>query len=127
MDFDMGKYEYMDRKGELLRTGTHIFMAHATYLGGYISEGSHYFPPMPQLRAGLENYGEHLPGRLSGFPPNHEEFDFLDNYVIPKQMQHELRYDAESVFWLLLWWAIQANQTSPDGKMITSENITGTN
>ncbi|CAG8735121.1 11862_t:CDS:2, partial [Acaulospora colombiana] len=114
IDFDMGEVLNDETKGgPKPRTGTPIFMA-GVVRSGKINEGPHYFPPMPQLQAGLENYLKHLPSRLEAFPPNQEADKRLHDDMILEKFQHELRYDAESVFWLLLWWAIQAKPEASD-------------
>jgi len=63
-------------------------------------------------------YEEHLPERLESFPqPPEEDQDFVSltipgnvntsvDYLRGLPWSHELRHDAESVFWLLVWWAI---------------------
>jgi len=62
-------------------------------------------------------YEEHLLERLQSFPQPPENQD-LASLMVPRDVDmsvdglrglpwtHELRHDAESVFWLLVWWAI---------------------
>jgi hypothetical protein len=77
--------------------------------------------PMPQLSAGHDVYDRAIGDRLIAFPPNEKESEdsrgddkILDPFI------HQLRYDAESVFWLLLWWALQAQPDgeNPEGRLI---------
>jgi hypothetical protein len=73
--------------------------------------GIYGLPPMPavalQLRASYESL---LNGRLKAFPPNNVEYLLVPEgkKMGSSEFQHLLRYDAESVFWCLLWWCIQA-------------------
>ncbi|PVF91555.1 hypothetical protein CPB86DRAFT_316357 [Serendipita vermifera] len=115
IDFDMGEVIDEENGGEPKpRTGTPIFMARVVR-SGKVLKGAHHFPSMPQLQAGLEGYRKHLSGRLEAFPPNGEVDIRLKEEKPLKNFRHELRYDAESVFWLLLWWAIQAKPVTSDG------------
>ncbi|PVF98010.1 hypothetical protein CPB86DRAFT_390372 [Serendipita vermifera] len=63
---------------------------------------------MPQLDDGAARYKDCVGERLEVFKPN----SFISKKEKkPKSVevfQHKLRYDAESVFWLLLWWSMQA-------------------
>ncbi|CAG8649435.1 2327_t:CDS:2, partial [Acaulospora colombiana] len=52
--------------------------------------------------------GEVLKDETEGEPKPRTTSKYLEDEILLEQFQHELRYDAESVFWLLLWWAIQA-------------------
>ncbi|PVF95885.1 hypothetical protein CPB86DRAFT_710269 [Serendipita vermifera] len=115
IDFDMGEILNDGIKGEPMpRTGTPIFMARVVR-SGKIREGPHHSPPMPQLQVGLERYRKHLPSRLETFPPNQAVDKRIYDEIILENFHHELRYDAESVFWLLVWWAIQAKPKASEG------------
>jgi hypothetical protein len=75
--------------------------------------GTDIFPPMAQLGAGHDVYNKTVDDRPKAFPPNEMEWcskkaQVLDPFV------RQLRYDAESVFWLLLWWAVQAQPNGDD-------------
>jgi hypothetical protein len=72
-----------------------------------ISPGSHDFWPMPQLSDRAIRYKECVGNRLRDFPPNEWETVELDEERVLEPFQHRLRHDAESVFWLLLWWSMQ--------------------
>ncbi|PVF91556.1 hypothetical protein CPB86DRAFT_878448 [Serendipita vermifera] len=114
IDFDMGEIKGREIAGvRKERTGTPIFMARVVRSGRILS-GSHHFPAMPQLEAGLENYSKHLPNRLTTFAPNRAEEQYLEEDQVLEHFQHQLRYDGESAFWLLLWWAVQAKPLTPE-------------
>jgi len=79
--------------------------------------GSHDLPPMPAVCPELLAQHDHtLKARLEAFPENQEETIKIkrDSAMDPDTFRHQLRYDAESVFWCLLWWCIQAK---PAGKL----------
>ena len=71
-------------------------------------EGAYYLPPMPTMA--IARYQIALGNRLKTFPPNTEEHIRIPQFSTMEsgKFQHLLRYDAESVFWCLLWWCIQA-------------------
>jgi hypothetical protein len=73
-----------------------------------IEPGDHVFYPMPQLQDGHARYQEYLGKRLEEFPMNAVETVELNSDSIISRFSYQLRHDAESAFWLLLWWAIQA-------------------
>jgi hypothetical protein len=78
-----------------------------TVRAGFRREGNHLFRPMPQLGVAHAVYHESVGDRLQIFPPNEKESCDLDEDEPLSPFQHNLRYDAESVFWLLLWWSLQ--------------------
>jgi hypothetical protein len=88
-----------------------------------ILKGHHIFPPMPQLDDAQKTYERHLSARLKEFPLNEEERRKLIEHQFIESFQHHLRYDAESVFWLLLWWAIQAQPKSTKFKPEDIDNL----
>jgi hypothetical protein len=103
--------------------GTPIFTARAV-VSCKQRRGKYILEPMPQLdqeNGAYKAYDAAIPDRLRAFPPNKEE-----RYEIPidkeiNPFKHKLQYDAESVFWLLLYWAIRAcpvENTSPASKKI---------
>jgi hypothetical protein len=126
IDFDMGEDEeqedngkgphartvrqYPDMRRSLLMPypqGTPIFMARAV-ISGTQKKNQSFLVPMPQLDHGNEAYKAAVPDRLTAFPPNKMEVSEIlyDRPLDP--FKHKLKYDAESVYWLLLWWAIHA-------------------
>jgi hypothetical protein len=69
--------------------------------------------PLPQLEGlTLERYTACVGKRVGDFPEN-KSLDYrIPTKTVIKQYSHRLSYDAESILWLLLWWAIQAQ---PEG------------
>ena len=76
--------------------------------------GKHFIFSMPQLSAGHDVYERTIGDRLIAFPPNKSEFHPSRNDKLNEPFTHQLRYDAESVFWLLLWWALHAQPKVDD-------------
>jgi hypothetical protein len=76
---------------------------------------------MPQLDEGKARYKECVGARLTAFPDNSRELlDVKKNQVLPVFV-HKLRYDAESVFWFLLYWCVLAKpETDPNPEEIPS-------
>jgi hypothetical protein len=73
--------------------------------------GVYKLPPMPAVAPQLHTRYESLfKGRLEAFPPNNAEYLEVPEgeEMGSSEFRHLLRYDAESVFWCLLWWCIQA-------------------
>jgi hypothetical protein len=73
--------------------------------------GFFMLPPMPGIDSKLQSsYQEMLEGRVKAFPINEQELLAMSSVEDAPldEFQHLLRYDAESAFWLLLWWCIQA-------------------
>ena len=90
--------------------GTPTFVARAV-VSCRQKEGIYILMPMPQfdqVNEAYEAYKDAVPDRLETFLPNKEKYyrNASDKPYDP--FKHKLQYDAESVFWLLLWWAIQA-------------------
>jgi hypothetical protein len=75
-------------------------------------EGTAKLPPMPDVAT--EHCQSMLKARLEDFPGNKPEIIDIpsDSALAPNEFRHLLRYDAESVFWCLMWWCIQAQ---PEG------------
>ncbi|PVF98015.1 hypothetical protein CPB86DRAFT_705832 [Serendipita vermifera] len=89
------------------RTGAPYFMARAVRTPE-ISPGTHLFPPMPELFAGAARYQQFNGDRFPMPHPNELLWEEQDDYKLLEPFHHKLRYDAESVFWLLLWWCMLA-------------------
>jgi hypothetical protein len=90
--------------------GTPTFIARAV-VSSRQKRGTYTLMPMPQFDQAPEAYKAYeaaVPGRLRAFPKNIERLYRLPNDIPHEPFKHELQYDAESVFWLLLWWAISA-------------------
>jgi hypothetical protein len=75
-------------------------------------EGIAKLPPMPDVAT--EHCRKLLKTRLENFPGNQPETIDIpsDTALASNEFRHLLRYDAESVFWCLMWWCIQAQ---PEG------------
>jgi hypothetical protein len=70
--------------------------------------GKYTLPAMPHLSDGHDIYEKAVGNRLTLFPPNKPEpYTMADDKSL-EPFIHKLRYDAESKFWLLVWWALQA-------------------
>lgn len=57
-------------------------------------------------------YDDIFPNRLSRFQRSPGDRHMVDIGAPPNSWRHELRHDAESAFWLLVWWVVNA---APDG------------
>lgn len=92
---------------------------------GHRAKGTYSFFPIPSLTNGKELYQKHLQKRLDKFnnPMEKEEYRNSKEPLKLDPFIHKLRYDAESVFWLLIYWAMQAQ---PDDKKYPEEGINST-
>lgn len=64
---------------------------------------------MPQLEGfALERYNACVGNRIGEFPENDNVVYWIEKTETIRE-SHRLSYEAESILWLLLWWAIQAN------------------
>jgi hypothetical protein len=98
-----------------LRIGTPEFMARLVRIPTIsASPVPLHHVPMPQLKGdALELYEKHVGKRLSEFPENKMlTYEIKKGKDIRNDYKHRLSYDAESILWLLLYWAIQI-QPSP--------------
>jgi hypothetical protein len=81
-------------------------------------------PDMPDVAPELqERYKSTLENRVNDFPLNTGEVIEIeqDSMANSSKFQHRLRYDAESVFWCLLWWCMQAKpKDQPDEPIPTA-------
>jgi len=105
--------------------GTPIFMARAAVAGHplVVNERSFYLYDLPLLSDKARRlYEAKSPERLKRFPqPAVDQNEILctleSTEVAPRHLKslpwsHEPRHDAESAFWLLVWWAVHL--LSPD-------------
>ena len=90
--------------------GTPLFMARAVGRGGPLPA---VFAAVPGIPDSPGPYGEVHPDRVKKFPGSNEEIIINPKRVGDesqksqlKRWRHELQHDAESVFWLLLYWAM---------------------
>ena len=89
--------------------GTPLFIARAVEQGGHVPA---FYAPVPGIPESPARYAEFHPDRVKEFPSSIEWLPFDQAWVSdesqksqPKGWRHELEHDAESVFWLLLYWA----------------------
>lgn len=59
--------------------------------------------------------------RLANFPPNTDKHHIAPQPAGRRQFAHQLRHDAESIFWLLVWWMMLAR--GPTGTSESSGRI----
>ena len=84
-------------------------------------------PPIPAFLPGIPNspdiYAKAHPDRVKKFPSGQAERILVDPDDLDRSQgyswRHELNHDAESIFWLLLYWAMVAQ---PEGTS-SKENI----
>ncbi|KAH9993585.1 hypothetical protein BJV77DRAFT_961818 [Russula vinacea] len=107
VDFNLGEdLEYKKHEKCTERTGTPIFMSQAVEQG----------KPVPLI----------IPyGALFHYVPKEEVKELVDPFKLKNQSQdngwkHELDHDVESVFWLLLYWAMVAQPEGRPGEYINS-------
>ena len=102
--------------------GTPLFIARAVELRQAVSlpKGVAVVPAIPDS---LAEYSLKHPARTNKFSSSKKLF--LDPETVSSrshQWRHELEHDAESVFWLLLYWAMVVQPKSP-AKKIPNEAI----
>ena len=94
--------------------GTEMFMARAVRAGGPLGDVGDrpWYQKVPELSQKAHVYGDVFPDRLSRFqcspgsPDDH--IVKVGGHPDSSSWRHELRHDAESVFWLLVWWVVNA-------------------
>ncbi|KAI0278002.1 hypothetical protein BGY98DRAFT_1078782 [Russula aff. rugulosa BPL654] len=97
---------------QIHRTGTPIFIAREVERGGHLSPVVHIVPEIPNCP---DPYAKVHPDRVERFSGLNKQV-FIDPKQLrdksqksqPKGWRHELQHDAESIFWLLLYWAMVA-------------------
>ena len=103
-----------------------MFMARAIRAGRPLGEVGDlaWYEKVPELSQKAQAYRDVFPDRLKRFQnsPGSPNRHIVDIGAPPNSSSwhHELRHDAESVFWLLVWWVVNA---TPDG--CTSEMPVG--
>jgi hypothetical protein len=73
---------------------------------------------MPDLIVGAERYKIVRKARSDRFPARPKDRQIFERTTPEKDWYHELRHDAESCFWLLIWWAIHLR---PDHNEVASK------
>ena len=61
---------------------------------------------VPPISNSPDPYSEAHPDRVTEFKAPMENFIFNPRIESPGEWRHELDHDAESVFWLLFYWAM---------------------
>ncbi|KAI0283158.1 hypothetical protein BC826DRAFT_239977 [Russula brevipes] len=89
------------------RTGTPIFIARAVEMGKAVPLPM-FGGIIPQVPKIPEPYSQRHPERIKKFPPMESELKRPSEDGTNSQFRHELDHDAESVFWLLLYWVVGA-------------------
>ncbi|PVF93615.1 hypothetical protein CPB86DRAFT_789947 [Serendipita vermifera] len=89
-------------------TGTPMFMARRQR-GLFLRRGIYELPAIPQVSQNLTEYYKRLfPERLDKFLPNEPKIvRILEEIKLEYDLYH-LRYEAESLFWVLLFWCMTA-------------------
>jgi hypothetical protein len=73
--------------------------------------------PMPQLsQHALDRYNDCVGTRIKEFPANAKHYYSIAKDVPMETYSHRLSYDAESILWLLLYWAIQIQPEGGGGQ-----------
>lgn len=95
-------------------------MAVALRRGG-VGKAVDMIPAMPEIHSKLlSHYRALLPNRVQEFPANEEEILQAPAETFEAGFEHLLRYDAESVFWCMYWWLIQAKPKDSQGNKLNS-------
>ena len=90
-----------------LRIGTSEFMARLVRIPEIKASMGVGLWPMPAVPA-LQRYtSDFVGGRVKDFPENKTLFYYIPTDQRITSYSHKLSYDAESILWLLLYWAIQ--------------------
>ena len=104
-----------------------MFMARAVRAGGPLGEVGDrpWYQKVPELSQKAHVYGDVFPARLTRFQhspgsPNRHTVD-IDAPPDPSSWHHELRHDAESAFWLLVWWVVNAAPANGCTSIIPNE------
>lgn len=80
--------------------------------GPLILKGIYAIPGMPPVTGRLASHYEHLlPSRFNKFQVEDEELVRITDHKTLEYRQHYLRYEAESLFWNLLYWCMTAQPT----------------
>ncbi|PPQ88346.1 hypothetical protein CVT26_013159, partial [Gymnopilus dilepis] len=115
IDFDCGQ----NMLAENDPSGTPRFIARAVSSGGPVKPPSQlpyvHFMPIPQLRGKSGGmYERKFPDRVNAFQ-NAKQAETV-KAVSEAKWRHSLYHDAESAFWLLVWWLVNAipeHETKP--------------
>ena len=91
--------------------GTPVFVARAVELGHAMAPPprSFFIPAMPESPV---PYTSNHPDRIERFPVHAQIAKEPSKDTMNRKWRHGLDHDAESVFWLLVYWAVSAQ---PEG------------
>ncbi|KAI9459328.1 hypothetical protein F5148DRAFT_1016752 [Russula earlei] len=126
VDFDLAEHLGPENgdKTRIDRTGTPIFIARAVEWGAPVPPTYTRVPGIPQS---CSPYATAHPDRVKEFSSLIEKQHFdpdlrcIDDKKVKKsrdEFRHELNHDAESVFWLLLYWAMVVQPENGHKEMI---------
>ncbi|KAH9962319.1 hypothetical protein BGW80DRAFT_1448496 [Lactifluus volemus] len=110
VDFNLAEYLEAETSPKITRTGTPLFIARAVERGGPVPLGKRALvPAIPECP---KEYALKHSDRKKQFPENTPDRRIQSEGIQSQgdqlEWRHELEHDAESVFWLLLYWAMVA-------------------
>ena len=97
-----------------------MFMARAVRRGGPLGRfgAPAWFQKVPELSQKAQVYGDVFPERLTRFQQSPGSPDDhivrVGTHPDSSSLRHELHHDAESAFWLLVWWVVNAAAPTDD-------------
>jgi hypothetical protein len=99
-----------------MRIGTPLFQARLIRDSKVRQNPYAFFvKPLPQLTGNaLTSYMKMVPNRIAKFGKDEQLVYSVEEIVDTAPYSHRLSYDAESILWLLLWWAIQIQPDEPN-------------
>jgi hypothetical protein len=100
-----------------------LFIARAVERGGPVPP---VFARVPGIPNSPDRYADAHPDRVKNFSSSNKEFIFNPKETGDNEFhgmwRHELEHDAESVFWLLLYWAVVAQPENTPKEKIDTES-----
>ena len=80
------------------------------------------YAPIPRIPNSPDDYAKAHPDRVQSFPGSEKKILFDPELVVDNEShggwRHELEHDTESVFWLLLYWAMVVQPKDRPREMI---------
>ncbi|KAH9961862.1 hypothetical protein BGW80DRAFT_1357311 [Lactifluus volemus] len=123
VDFNLAEHLDPDKKTQIARTGTPLFIARAVERGGPVPP---VFARVPGIPNSPGRYADAHPDRVKNFSSSNKEFIFNPKETGDNEFhgmwRHELEHDAESVFWLLIYWAVVAQPENTPKEKIDTES-----
>ena len=84
------------------------------------------YAPIPRIPNSPDDYAKAHPDRVQSFPGSENEIIINPKLVVDNEShggwRHELEHDTESVFWLLLYWAMVVQPKDRPREMIHTES-----